>query len=128
MKLEFVTLLMTLTLGNLAFAHGMNKPGPNGGYVMMPGTYHVELVSTDAETKVYILDVNFKKLPIDRAAVSLTLKGAKDFPVKCSKETEFFRCDIKGTELKMYKELTVNSSKAGEKTVPSVYKLPLSFK
>ncbi len=125
MKLAFVTLLMTLSTG--VFAHGMNKPGPNGGYVRMPGAYHVELVSSEAETKVYLLDVNFKKIDMAKSQVSMSLKGAKDFPVKCTKEAEFFRCDIKGNELKMYKELTITSSKAGEAGVASTYKLPLSF-
>lgn len=125
MKLAFVTILMTLSAQ--LFAHGMNKPGPNGGYIRMPGAYHVELVSTDTETKVYILDIGFKKLPVTNALVSMSLKGAKDFPVKCRKEAEFFRCDIKGSELKMYKELTITSSKAGEKQASSVYSLPLSF-
>ncbi len=123
MKLAFVTLLFSFA----AFGHGMNKPGPNGGYIRMPGTYHVELVSTDAETKVYILDMNFNKLPVASAQVSMSLKGAKDFPIKCSKDTDSFKCDIKGGELKMYKELTINSSKAGEPSVGSIYKLPLSF-
>lgn len=125
MKLAFVTLLMTLSAS--VFAHGMNKPGPNGGYIRMPGAYHVELVSTDAETKVYLLDMGFKKLAMTNALVSMSLKGAKDFPVKCTKEAEFFRCDIKGSELKMYKELTITSSKDGERGAASVYKLPLSF-
>ncbi|AUN96912.1 hypothetical protein C0V70_02080 [Bacteriovorax stolpii] len=125
MKLAFVTLLMTLSAG--VFAHGMNKPGPNGGYVRMPGAYHVELVSSGAETKVYLLDINFKKIDMAKSQVSMSLKGAKDFPVKCTKEAEFFRCDIKDNELKMYKELTITSSKAGEAGVASTYKIPLSF-
>lgn len=127
MKLAFVTILLTFIIQNTVFAHGMGKPGPNGGYIKMPGAYHVELVSSEAETKVYLLDMNFQKLDMSKSKVSMSLKGAKDFPVKCTKEVEFFRCDIKGNELKMYKELTISSSKAGEASAPSVYKLPLSF-
>ncbi len=125
MKLAIVTLFMTFSLG--AFAHGMNKPGPNGGYIRMPGTYHVELVSTDAETKVYLLDVNFKEIDMSKSQVSMSLKGAKSFPVKCLKEDKFFRCDIKKNELKMYKELTISSSRAGEALVSSTYPIPLAF-
>lgn len=127
MKLAFVTILLSVFVQNLALGHGMGKPGPNGGYIKMPGIYHVELVSSDAETKVYFLDMEFKKLPVTNAQVSMKLKGAKEFGIKCIKETDAFRCDIKGTELKMYKELTLSTSKNGEKEVASVYQLPLSF-
>lgn len=123
MKLAFVTLLFSFA----AFGHGMNKAGPNGGYIRMPGAYHIELVSNEAETKVYVLDFEFKKLPLTKAQISMTLKGAKESSVKCIKEVEAFKCDIKGSELKKYTEIIINSSRSGEKAVDSTYKLPLAF-
>lgn len=127
MKASFVTILLTTFMATNAFAHGMNKPGPNNGYVRMPGAYHVELVSDKNVLKVYFLDMNFKPLAIDTATAKIVLKGFKEDKIQCSKGTEFFSCDTKETNMKKYKEIDVVSSKAGEKEATSKYALPLSY-
>jgi hypothetical protein len=35
---------MVLMSGVFAWGHGEDKPGPNGGYIQMPGAFHTELV------------------------------------------------------------------------------------
>lgn len=127
MKASFVTILLTTLISSGAFAHGMNKPGPNKGYVRMPGTYHIELVAAKNILKVYILDMTFKPLPMTKATAAITLKGLKEEKIECTKGTEFFLCDTKDTNMKKYKEILVESSKAGERVATSTYKLPLSF-
>ena len=127
MKASFVTLLLGALLSTSAFAHGMNKPGPNKGYIRMPGTYHVELVSEQNTLKVYFLDMAFKPLPLEKATAKVVLKGLKEAPVECSKGAAFFTCDTKEANMNKYKEILVVSSKGGEREVTSTYKLPLSY-
>ena len=127
MKASFVTLLLTTMLATNSFAHGMNKPGPNNGYVRMPGTYHVELLALQNVLRVYFLDIGFKALPIKNATAKVSLKGMKEVAVECSKEEAFFRCDTKESNMNSYKEILVKTSKNGENEAISTYKLPLGF-
>lgn len=127
MKASFVTILLSTLISSTVFAHGMNKPGPNNGYVRMPGAYHIELVSDKNSLKVYVLDIAFKPLPLTKATVKITLKGPKEVGVDCVRGAEFFSCDIKDANMKKFSEILVISSKAGERAATSTYKLPLSF-
>jgi hypothetical protein len=127
MKAAFVTLLFAFCLSEQTLAHGMNKPGPHGGYIRMPGNYHIELVPAGKELKVYFLDMNFAPIPLNEATVSLTLTGKKPLKAQCLKEMHFFRCDTKELSFKMFKEVVVESSKAGEVEATSTYKIPLKF-
>jgi hypothetical protein len=48
-----------LSVGVLSFSHGMDKPGPHGGFVQMPGAFHTEVVpQKDGSLWVYLLDIN----------------------------------------------------------------------
>ncbi|MBC7712148.1 MAG: hypothetical protein H7177_02350 [Rhizobacter sp.] len=127
MKASFVTLLLTVFLSTNAFAHRMNKPGPNNGFIRMPGTYHIELVAQKNIIKFFFLDIGFKPLPTTKATVKMALKGLTEVAVSCVKETQFFLCDMKDANMNKYSEIDVKTSKAGEKEVTSIYKIPLSF-
>ncbi len=127
MKASFVTIFITALISSTVFAHGMNKPGPNGGNIRMPGTYHVELVSDKNILKIYFLDMNFKPISISNAAANVSLNGATSQAVECAKGTEYFSCDLKKINLRNYKEIQLQTSKAGEKAVLSTYKLPLDY-
>lgn len=127
MKASFVTILMTVCLAQGAYAHGMNKAGPNGGYIRMPGNYHVELVSKEKALMVYFSDMIFKPISIEQASVSVSLKGNKSFKTECVKEAASFKCDLKGESLKNYKEVSLESTRDGKVVATSTYKLPLSF-
>lgn len=127
MKAAFVTLVTLLIISSTVSAHGMNKPGPHGGFVRMPGTYHIELVPSGLELKVYFLDMNFKPLPISDAIVELTLNGKKPFKAQCLKEMQFFRCDTNEQSYKKFKEISIESSIKGSDETKSVYKVPLKL-
>ena len=127
MKASIVTILLATLLSQTALGHGMNKPGPNGGYIRMPGNYHVELVPKEKALVVYFLDMMFKPITIDQASVKLSLKGDKSFRTDCVKEAASFKCDLKNESLKNYKEVTLESTRDGKATATSTYKLPLSF-
>ena len=58
-----ITALIFSTLTVLSvnlFAHGEDKPGPHGGYIRMPGSFHTEVVKEKAGYRVYLLDINWK--------------------------------------------------------------------
>lgn len=127
MKASFVTILMALSLSQNAFAHGMNKAGPNGGYIRMPGNYHVELVSKEKSLDVHFSDMMFKPISIDQGSTTLSLNGAKSFKTTCEKVAAAFKCDLKNESLKNYKEVVLETSRDGKAIAKSTYKLPLSF-
>jgi hypothetical protein len=128
MKASFATILLTLTFSHFAFAHGANKAGPHGGYIRMPGNYHIELVPAEnKEIKVYFLDMTFAPVSLEEAQVTMTLKGKKTLKAECLKEQHFFRCDTKDQSFKNYREVIVESSRDGKGLTSSVYKIPLSF-
>ena len=127
MKASFVTLLLITLLSQTAFAHGMNKAGPNGGYIRMPGNYHVELISKEKAITVYFLDMMFRPISIDQAGVTLSLNGAKSFKTTCVKEAVSFVCNLGNESLKNYKEVVLETTKDGKAIAKSTYKLPLSF-
>lgn len=127
MKAGFVTILLTLMASNIALAHGMNKAGPHGGYIRMPGDYHIELVPVDKEFKVYFLDMKFTPIVLNEATLKLTLNGKKPLKAQCLRETHFFRCDINEQSFKKFKEIVIESSKNGKTEATSTYKIPLKF-
>ena len=127
MKAAFVTIFMFSSFSLQANAHGMNKAGPHGGFIRMPGMYHIELVPSGLELKVYFLDMNFKPMPINDASLELILVGKKPQKAQCLKEIHFFRCDTNEQSYKKYKEVSVESSINGSEDVKSVYKVPLKF-
>lgn len=127
MKAAFVTLFTLLLVSQASFAHGMNKAGPHGGFVRMPGNYHIELVPSGLELKVYFLDMNFKPLPINDATVEVILNGKKPITAQCLKEMQFFRCDTHEQSYKKFKEISIESSLNGSAEAKSVYKVPLKF-
>jgi len=127
MKASFVTLLLATLISQAAFAHGMNKAGPNGGYVRMPGNYHVELVSKEKAVLVYFLDMSFKPISIDQASVTLSLNGVKSFKTTCENVASNFVCNLGNESIKNYKEAVLETSRDGKAIAKSIYKLPLSF-
>lgn len=61
MKKTIVTGLLLSIFSTHASAHGENKPGPNGGYIRMPGAFHTEIVPNGKhKIKVYLLDIEWK--------------------------------------------------------------------
>ena len=129
MKASFVTLLMTCLFSSNSFAHGMNKPGVNNGYVRMPGAYHVELVPISEGFRVYFQDIQFKSISTKDATLNLVVKAQTSATIGCKKEeANTFVCPVEKAALKGATELVLESSINNGKTKgSSVYKYPLSF-
>lgn len=127
MNLGFVTLLLTLLNSNLVMAHGMNKLGPNGGYIKMPGALHTELVDKESKMHVYLLDMNFKNPTIENSTVKIKYKGAAETEYSCVKSVTYFICDKPNASLKKYNEVVVSAVRKGIVASNAIYTLPLKL-
>lgn len=129
MKASFVTLFITCLFSSNSFAHGMNKPGTNNGYVRMPGAYHVELVPVAEGFRVYFQDIQFKAISTKDATLNLIVKSNTVATIGCKKEgASAFLCPVDKSALKGARELVLESSINNGKTkASSAYKYPLSF-
>lgn len=127
MKLLFVTIIGSLFFANSAFSMGGDKAGPNGGYITMPGTYHVELVDKGAVMNVYLLDLSMKNAITENSSVSLVFENDKKLGINCKAEENHFVC-IKPSEKTLnFKEIIVESVRNKVRGKAAVYKLPLKF-
>lgn len=127
-SLALVTVLGILIQVNSAFAHGEDKPGPNGGFIRMPGAFHTELVKeTDLKFKVYLLDMEWKNPTINASTLEATLEiGKKKTQAACESKSNYFECSLpKGTGLRKGK-LTIQASREDSSGGPAIYKLPLN--
>lgn len=74
-------LFFICTLGFLskALSHGEDKPGPNGGFIRMPGAFHTELIvePKNGSLKIFLLDINFMSLKTEAAKVSAQHRSKK---------------------------------------------------
>lgn len=106
---------------------GGDKPGPNGGYITMPGTYHVELVDKGNTMQVYLLDLDMKNPIVKDSSVSLNFISNLTKKVNCRPKNKFFVCDKPSKDLAMYKEINLESVRNKVKGQVAIYKLPLQF-
>lgn len=126
MKLQFVTIFSLLLSFNL-FAHGMNKHGPNGGYIRMPGAFHTELVDKGAHYNIHILDMGFKPASADGMTISAQYKGEKEIMVACEKTKNMFVCAKPDKDTTKYTTVNLSITKNGKATAPASYSLPLKL-
>lgn len=125
-----ITLLIFGFVNLKAFGHGEEKPGPNGGYIRMPGGFHTELVKiNDQKFKIYLFDINWKKPTIEKSSVEAIVKyKIGEDPVSCKPEGSFFTCELaKGKSLKSAEEISIKAMRENVVGVPVKYSLPLSL-
>lgn len=123
MKIIFLFLMISLK----TFAHGEDVPGPHGGHIRMPATFHTELViNNEITAQIYLLDLQFEHPVIKDSSVTAIHKyGKTTFNLKCTPSVDHFRCLsrdplLKGTLSIKANRLGVKASKA------AVYNLPLA--
>lgn len=132
MEHRFSNIAVIFTLlfsGAFAAAHGEDKPGPNGGYIRMPGAYHTEVVVTEPHRlKVFLLDINWKNPTVEDSGVSVTIASAKPASTDCIAAKDHFVCELpKNINLKSSGTLSLISTRAKKKGAVATYALPLSF-
>ena len=107
------------------FAHGEDKPGPHGGYIRMPGTFHTEVVKEKNGFRIYLLDINWKNPSVlDSSVTAFIQLGKKKTDLACEKMTDSYFCSSK---LKEKGELNIIAKREGQMGDVSSYKLPLKF-
>ena len=125
-KILFKLLIATLFC-SLAQAHGEDKPGPNGGYIRMPGNFHTEVVpDKEGSFHVYLLDIQFKNPSVNEAGVKATIvQGKNKTSIKCKIIADHFYC--KNTKAIKTGELILLPKREGTVGIEAKYKLPLKF-
>lgn len=112
---------------NFAFGMGGDKPGPNGGFVKMPGTYHVELVPKKNSVLVYLLDLSLRNPVTKDSSVTLKLNGKEAKTIECKEAGKSFTCDISAKDLSLYSEINLESVRNKIKGKIATYHVPLKF-
>lgn len=130
MKTLFLAAMMFMGLGSqMALAHGEDKPGPNGGFIRMPGAFHTEVIPTGPNSlKVYLLDIQWQNPSVANSALSVTYKAKKSTQGKCSIESNYYICKFpKHADLKKSGELIVEAQRENQKGNVVSYELPLKL-
>ena len=87
MTKKFILGLLLVISPLSLFAHGEDKPGPNGGHVKMPGPFHTELeIDSVQGAHIFLLDLNFQNPTIKDSSIEAVFKPAKkgkDVTYKC---------------------------------------------
>lgn len=125
MKLHLILIALTLS-GSRSFAHGEDKPGPNGGFIRMPGAFHTEVIKTgNSSIKVFLLDINWKDPVTTNSSVEAELVGQGR--VTCTpKSGKFFVCNFANSaDLSRKGELKLKSVRNEMTGSPVSYELPL---
>ena len=120
MKKQILSILLVL-YSTALFSMGGDKPGPNGGYITMPGTYHLELVDKGDELRIYLLDINIKNPETKNSSASIN-----NYPCKLVKN--YFTCLKSEIKFKTLKEIKITSTRNNVKGSIASYSLPLTFK
>lgn len=127
-KIFLIALTMLLS-PFAAFAHGEEKPGPHGGHVRMPGTFHTEMeIDSIQGAHIYLLDINFNNPTIKDSSVEAKFHPKGKGPVvtyKCGlMGGDHFHCVPQG-KIKGSGQLKIKAVR--EKAVGNevTYELPL---
>lgn len=130
MKTYVLFLASALILdSNLAWAHGEDKPGPNGGFIRMPGAYHTELVPQGKNSlKVFLLNLQWKDPTLKNSKIEINYQGKTSAAAKCSTSKNYFICTFPtSVDLTAKGQLKVLSEREGQKGIEVTYPLPFTL-
>lgn len=115
-------ILLTAT----AWGHGEERPGPHGGFIRMPGSFHTEIVPTGKDKiKVYLLDMNWENPSVRDSSVTASWSGKKRLVARCVQEKDFFTCTFAPGFDSKSGELRIEARREGQSGKPALYALPL---
>lgn len=112
------------------YGHGMDKPGPHGGYIRMPGVFHTEIVMNGENTfRLYLLDVNFKNPLVKNSSVGAIMKReTKENALTCKANRDHFQCEMNGgLKFKNGDEIRIWAKPLGMNGGIAIYRLPLKL-
>lgn len=127
--MRFITVLVVATFSaNLAFAHGEDKPGPNGGFIRMPGGFHTEVLPIGKnKLKVFLLDIEWKNPSLKNSSVEIRIEsGEKKATGSCAQKDNYYECVFpKGIDLGKKGILFVRAKRESQQGMEINYELPL---
>lgn len=124
LKLAFIT----ATLTQLTWAHGEDKLGPHGGYIRMPGAFHIELVAGhDASFDIYLMDVGNKNPITANSSVTLSHISKDKTDFTCFPVDDHFTCKL-GKKINLNEgKLQASPVRNGAKGKIAEYPIPLTL-
>ena len=130
-KILFASLLAlgTLQFFSLgAYAHGEDKPGPHGGFIRMPGPFHVEVKAPNLKTvHVYLLDMSWANPTTQNSTVAAEAEPGGTAKCQIQKKN-FFKCEFPAqTNLKKPGLLRIKAVRDGQQGNSAEYQLPLQL-
>ncbi len=115
----------------LAVAHGEDKPGPNGGFIKMPGAFHTEVIAQGPnQFKVFLLDIAWKNPVVAKSAVKASHESStkQKSEVSCSPEKNYFLCKFPtSVDVSKAGTLTLVATRDSQTGIAAVYPLPLKL-
>ncbi|MDZ4084217.1 MAG: hypothetical protein U1E10_14840 [Bdellovibrionales bacterium] len=129
--LAWLLLALALLKPLAVTAHGEDKPGPNGGFIRMPGAFHTEVVAQKPnQLKVFLLDIAWKNPVVAKSSVKATHESSakQKSDVSCSPEKNFFVCKFpKSVDVSKAGTLTLFATRDSQAGIPAAYPLPLKL-
>jgi hypothetical protein len=131
MKSFFSMLAILLMSPLLALAHGEDKPGPNGGFIRMPGAFHTEVIPMSSNSfKVFLLDIAWKNPSVKDSSVKALYRSSANqkSDAVCKAETNFFVCKFPANiDISKSGKLEVQAEREAKKGIVVSYQLPLKL-
>lgn len=127
---SFAVLAAALS-SQIAMGHGEDKPGPNGGFVRMPGAFHTEAVPDGpSRVKFYLLDIQWKNPSINKSSlmVNFSSKLMPKTEAICKPAGNHYVCDFpSNVDIKKSGTLNVQATREGLKGIVVSYETPLKI-
>jgi hypothetical protein len=127
MNSKIVTTFFILLISGNLFAHGMNRPGPHGGFIRMPGAFHTELVDKGSKMNVYLIDMSLKNPVVADSSVTITYKGKTITKISCLKENEYFVCERPKEGFNQIEKISISAIRNKIKARDADYEVPLKL-
>lgn len=128
--LPALTFAAALVAPTISAAHGTDEPGPHGGEIRMPGTFHVEAVAQGDAVRLYLLDMQFEQPRVADSSVQAVLEQeGRTIQLDCSAagDAKAFTCPLpKGASLQRG-TLKIDATRQGKPASTASYELPLDW-
>lgn len=120
--------LIIVLSSDSVIAHGEDKPGPNGGFIRMPGAFHTELIlETKNRLKVFLLNMEWKNPSVVKSNVHILHNNKSKAECKIS-ENSYICIFPKTVDLTKKGSLKVMATRENQKGNEVSYSLPFKLK
>jgi hypothetical protein len=128
---QLIYLIAVSVISMKSFGHGESKPGPNGGFIRMPGAFHTEVIpdKKDSSFHLFLLNLEFKNPTVENSSVEAVVEQKRNKKVKFSCEVmggSHYHCKPDGKYSMSSGKLTLKVKREGAEGVAE-YQLPLKW-